>query len=201
MSTIKLGYTPTIINNGHEIQVLTWFMLARWHSWLTTQVSSSKSHWSHLSAGEFPGLVVFMTQNCSLSEPWGWVITALGCSQPSLSQFRWSLFGTQVNREHKVTHSLRVHLPTWLPQNQQTFHLYKFDLYLYWLIDGLCGTSEGWYWEGKSAVSLWQAGWRLIFTQKIVYLEVKGQSTCLGYHSVFMLSWVSKGVSFHPLPC
>lgn len=76
------------------------------------QVSSSKSHQSHLSAGEFPGLVVFRAKTVpwvSLEGEW---ITALGCSLTAI-QFRWSLFGTQVNREHK-SDSLSKSSPTYM---------------------------------------------------------------------------------------
>ena len=64
------------------------------------QVSSFKSHQSHLLFGEFPGLVVFRAKIVpwvSLEGEW---VTGLGWSLTAI-QFRWSLFGTQVNREHK----------------------------------------------------------------------------------------------------
>lgn len=128
----KLGYYPTIINNGHEIQVLTWFMLAQWRSPMTHNSKSAVLNLfqSHLSAGSSQGLVVFRAKTVvpwvSLEGEW---VTALGCSLTAF-QFRWSLFGTQVNREHK-SDSLSKSSPTYMiATNQQTFHLYKFDLYL-----------------------------------------------------------------------
>lgn len=91
------------------------------------QVSSSKSHQSNLSVGEFPGL---LDVRAKMFPEW-----ALRVSESLLWDEAWESsrlggdFSAPRSTENtNMTHSL-AHPLTWMLQNQQAFHLYMFSLH------------------------------------------------------------------------